>query len=108
MGWVMAIEFENKFTIGNVLTVAAMVAGMFWSYSQLQSEQVRQADRLQVLELSVTSMAASAKASDAATDGRVRSLEVAQAAQSSDLRNIQSGINDIKSAIVSLSQKVQK
>lgn len=102
------MQFENKITIGNVLTLIAMVAGMFWSYSQLQTEQARQADRLATVETAVGGQMAATKASDTATDSRLRSLEIAQASQSSDLRNIQVGINDIKTAVAQLSQKVTK
>lgn len=101
-------EFENKFTIGNLLTILAMIVAGLWSYSQLQNAQERQADRIAVIEQTIREKTVMRDADSARKDARITSLEIAQASQSSDLRNIQVGINEIKISISQLSQKVSK
>lgn len=93
------MQFENKVTIGNVLTMLAMIAGMFWSYSQLQQEQARQADKIESINGTLRDRVALVDARNAAFETRMRAVEVAQASQSSDLQNILSAVNEIKAAL---------
>lgn len=93
------MKFENNISIGNILTMLAMVAGMFWSYSRLQAEQVRQADKIENLQISARDMIALNDARSVATDARLRLLEIAQASQSSDLKNILATVTEIKDVV---------
>lgn len=95
----MAITFDNRVTMGNILTIGAMVVGLSLGYANLQGQQAAQERRLEVLEVGHRDRAAESNARAQAVDGRLRSLEVAQASQSSDLRAIQAGINEIKQAL---------
>lgn len=92
------LQFDNKITSGNLLTIGAVVATVVAGWTNLQAVQVQQGRQLEALELEVT-------ATTAQTESRVRSLEIQQAGQSSDLRNIQVGINEIKAALDRLSDQ---
>ena len=102
------MQFENKMTIGNVLTLIAMIAGMLWTYAQLQTEQARQSDQIAMINGVFRERVLLVDARNLQSETRLRSLEIAQASQSSDLRNIQIGINEIKAGINVLSQKERK
>lgn len=93
------MQFENKVTIGNILTMLAMVAGMFWSYSQLQQEQARQADKIEAINGTIRERVTNADARNAMMETRLRAVELAQAGQSSDLRNILQAVTEIKAAL---------
>lgn len=100
------MQFENKITVGNILTIAAMLLAGVWSYSTLTTEIYRQADRIVSIEQIIRERTAMRDADSARKDSRLNALEIVQAGQSSDLRNIQVGINEIKIAIGQLSRKV--
>lgn len=101
----MAITFDNRVTMGNILTIGAMVVGLSIGYANLQGQQAAQERRLESLEVSQRERVADSNARALAVDGRLRSLEVAQASQSSDLRSIQAGINEIKQALDRISPR---
>lgn len=101
-------EYENKVTVGNILTMLAVALAVIWSYATLQSEQARQADKIVNIEQFLKERGAMRDADSIRKDARIMGLEIAQASQSSDLRNIQVGINEIKISISQLSQKVSR
>lgn len=82
------MQFDNKITSGNLLTIGALIVGLVAGYTNLQALQDRQASQISSLESEVNG-----------SEIRVRTLEIQQAGQSSDLRNIQIGINEIKTAV---------
>lgn len=81
----MAIKLDHTVSIGHLLTAGAMVVAALMGYATLRFEVGR-------ISTDVTTIRADAVAREA----RIRSLEIAQASQSSDLRAIQLGINEIK------------
>lgn len=85
------MQFDNKISIGNLLTVLALIIGMIAGYSDLQAAQQSQEEKLTVFALE-----------DKEREARLRVVEIAQAGVSSDLRSIQSGILEIKAALVEL------
>lgn len=94
--------FENKVTIGNVITAAILFATLVAGYSDLRGQQLRQAERSSAFVEDMRDSAESLDALRTSTDMRVRAVEVVQAGQGSDLRNIQTGINEIKASLEKL------
>lgn len=101
-------EWENKFTIGNLITIVIGIVGVVYQYNQTTNELVRQGDRITTLEQLARERGAQRDADSARKDVRITALEIGQAGTSSDLRNIQVGINDIKTSIMQLSQMAPK
>ena len=99
------MQFENKITMGNIIMMIPLLLALAGGYSNLQSEQSRQADRLVMLETNARDRAALSDASRASMEVRVGATEVAIAGQSADLRNIQTGINEIKATLEKLAGK---
>lgn len=95
----MAISFDNRVTMGNVLTITAMIVGLSMGYAALQGQQKAQERRIDQIEVAHRDRLSEGNSRSLAVDARLRSLEVAQASQSSDLRAIQAGINEIKQAL---------
>lgn len=87
----MSLQFDNKISLGHLLSAVAMLIAGAMAYANLQSAQVEQSRRLERVEVSQQDR-----------EARVRALEINVAGQASDLRNIQIGINEIKAALVSL------
>lgn len=77
----------------------AMIAGMLWSYSQLQQEQARQADKIETINGTIREREVNTEARAAMIEARLRAVELAQAGQSSDLRNILQAVTEIKVAL---------
>ena len=94
-----SMEWENKITMGNVLTIAITVATIVAGYTRIQAEQSYQADRIAALERESRERVQALTVQQAAQDTRIRGVELMQAGQSSDLRNIQTGIDEIKAAL---------
>lgn len=88
------MHLENKITTGNIIQIVALFAVVVSAWNMVANEQKSQADRLVRVE---------ARADDHGS--RLRAVENAQAAQSSDLRNIQAGIVRIEAAVERLSQE---
>lgn len=99
------MQFENKITLGNVLTIIALVLGLSVGYSNLESRLSTQAEKVAAMDQTIRERILLSDSRAVATDTRVRAVEIMQASQTSDLRNIQVGINDIKSALERLGSK---
>lgn len=99
------MQFENKITLGNVLTIIALVLGLSVGYSNLESRLSTQAEKVAAMDQTIRERILLSDSRAVATDTRVRAVEIMQASQTSDLRNIQVGINDIKSALERLGNK---
>lgn len=95
----MTVQLENKITLGNVLTILAMLAAVITGYANLKAEQTRLGEKLGSIEQAELGRAAAYDGRHTNHEGRIRAVEIAQASQSSDLRNIQIGINEIKGAL---------
>lgn len=99
------MQFENKITLGNVLTIIALVLGLSVGYSNLESRLSTQAEKVAAMDQTIRERILLSDSRAVSTDTRVRAVEIMQASQTSDLRNIQVGINDIKSALERLGNK---
>lgn len=82
------LQFDNKISLGHIISIGLIIFGGITAYADLRGMQNQ-------LSAEVASMTRAAENREA----RVRSVEIAQASQTSDLRSIQVGITEIKSAI---------
>ncbi|WP_420344633.1 hypothetical protein [Paenirhodobacter sp.] len=90
----MPFEFDRKMSLGNLITIGVVLFGAVGAWFTLVAgQQGLSREMIQV------------QANVAAHESRIRSVEIAQASQSSDLRNIQIGISEIKAALSKLSQQ---
>lgn len=88
------LQFDNKISLGHIISIALIIFGGVTAYADLRSSQTQLAT-----EVSNILRAAENR------EGRVRSVEIAQASQNSDLRAIQIGISEIKAALVKLGER---
>jgi len=91
---VSGLQFDNKISLGHIISIALIIFGGVTAYADLRSSQTQLAT-----EVSNILRAAENR------EGRVRSVEIAQASQNSDLRAIQIGIFEIKAALVKLGER---
>jgi hypothetical protein len=82
------LQFDNKISLGHIISIALIIFGGVTAYADLRSSQTQ-------LATEVSNIARAAEN----REGRVRSVEIAQASQTSDLRSIQVGISEIKSTL---------
>ena len=87
------MKFDNKISIGHLISVVVLIVGGIFAYASLTTEQGAQARRLSQVETRAEDHSA-----------RLRAIENAQAAQSSDLRNIQAGIVRIEAQLERMAQ----
>lgn len=87
----MSLQFDNKISLGHVLTFVAMLVGGIVAYADLRSGQSR-----------LVADVAASQAADENHEARLRAVEVAQASQSSDLRAIQASLVRIERLIEAL------
>lgn len=95
----MALDIENKITTGNIITIAVMLVSAGMAYAQLTNSIASVAARTEALENVLNTRGALRDNAIAAQESRIRLIEVAQAAQSSDLRSIQVGIGRIETKL---------
>ena len=88
------LQFDNKISLGHIISIALIIFGGVTAYADLRSSQTQ-------LEEQVSNIARAAEN----REGRVRSVEIAQASQTSDLRAIGVGISEIKAALVKLGER---
>jgi len=91
---VSALQFDNKISLGHIIQIALIIFGGVTAYADLRSSQTQ-------LAAEVNNIARAAEN----REGRVRSVEIAQASQTSDLRAIGVGISEIKAALVKLGER---
>ena len=87
----MSIQFDNKISLGHVISVVTILAACIMAYATLSARQETMA--ADVLAI---------KADAQARESRIRAVEIAQAGQSSDLRSIQIGISRIEAQLEKL------
>ena len=92
----MSVQFENKITLGNVVTVLAMVFGLGSGWMALKAQQEAMDKRITSVQEQVVTNRALSDARASSSDGRLRALEVSQASTSADLRNILNVLNRIE------------
>ena len=88
------LQFDNKISLGHIISIALIIFGGVTAYADLRSSQTQ-------LSTEVSNIARAAEN----REGRVRSVEIAQASQTSDLRAIGVGISEIKAALVKLGER---
>jgi hypothetical protein len=91
---VSGLQFDNKISLGHIISIALIIFGGVTAYADLRSSQTQ-------LATEVSSIARAAEN----REGRVRSVEIAQASQTSDLRAIGVGISEIKAALAKLGDR---
>jgi hypothetical protein len=91
---VSGLQFDNKISLGHIISIALIIFGGVTAYADLRSSQTQ-------LATEVGNIARTAEN----REGRVRSVEIAQASQNSDLRAIQIGISEIKAALVKIGDR---
>lgn len=101
----MAVQYDNKFTLGNIITIGTMIAGLSIGYANIQAQQAEAARRMDVLEVTVKDAVETQLSHEREFEARLRSVEVAQASQSSDLRNLLIGVNEIKVSLDRLTRE---
>ncbi len=99
------LEFDPKISLGNIVTIAVVLIGAVTAWNTVVNRQTQLTEKVAVIEASITARTANRDQQMAAHEARIRAVEIAQAAQSSDLRPIQSGINRIEAQLEKLSGK---
>lgn len=92
----MSVQFENKITLGNALTIGALVFGLGAGWVRLEERQEAMDKRITSVQEQVVTNRALSDARNSSSDGRLRALEVSQASTSADLRNILNVLNRIE------------
>jgi len=90
----MSLEFDNKISLGHVLTLGVLIFGGVAGYTNLLSQQAQT-----TLEVATLTKMSNDR------ELRIRAVEIAQAGQTSDLRTIQIGILEIKAALEKLGDR---
>ena len=88
------LQFDNKISLGHIISIALIIFGGVTAYADLRSSQTQ-------LAAEITNIARAAEN----REGRVRAVEIAQASQTSDLRAIGVGISEIKAALAKLGDR---
>lgn len=90
----MALQFDNKISLGNLVVIAVTVCGLAAGYATMQADLRQHKVRMDRLE-----------AASAEREGRLRAVELMQASQASDLRNIRDGIVRIETALERMARR---
>lgn len=85
------LQFDNKISLGHIISIALIIFGGVTAYADLRSSQTQ-------MSAEIANIARAAESREA----RVRSVEIAQASQNSDLRSIQIGIAEIKAQLMKM------
>lgn len=99
------MQFENKITLGNVLTIVALALGLATGWSSIAAQLATQTGRLNAAEQLQRERTLVSESRASAVDSRLRSSEVAIAGQSSELRSILSAIDRVEAALQKLADK---
>ena len=105
------MTFKNEFNVQTMIAVIGLIVALAGGlisgslvYSSIVAEAGRQSDRIQGIDQVIKDRIALAESRNASMESRMRAVEISQAGQSSDLRSIQVGINDIKASLVELAR----
>ena len=101
----MPFQYDPKISFGNIVTICMVVVGALSAFIAVQY-QVAELDR-RVAEASAAAQERVARYEMMLNsyESRVRAVEIAQASQTSDLRSIQAGINELKEQLRALSRQ---
>jgi hypothetical protein len=81
----MNLQWDNKISLGHLISIGTILVAGSVAYGALRAEQDRVAAEVVSLEQS-----------QQLHEGRIRAVELSLASQSSDLRNIQVTLGEIK------------
>lgn len=84
----MQTAFENKVTMGNILTVVAMAATVIIGYSRLQAQQDQQGDLIEGIVADITS-----------AEGRIRAVEQANATSAARYESLAQSMGEVKAEL---------
>lgn len=80
--------FENKITMGNILSVVAMIAAVIAGYSRLQARQDQQAEAIAAVVAQVTS-----------NEGRIRAVEQSSAVTTARYESLAQTMGEVKAEL---------
>lgn len=89
-----ALQFDNKISLGHVISIVTILTACVMAYATISARQERMLADIVALQESAQGR-----------EARIRSIEIAQASQSSDLRAIQTGIMRIEAQLEKLQPK---
>lgn len=98
----MTFEIDKRISFGNILTLGSVAFMIVSGGVALQLNQARLAEKIAEIQAVVSAKTALRDRQLDEYERRMRAVEIAQAGQTSDLRSIQIGISEIKSAISKL------
>ena len=101
----MSVEIDKRISLGNILTLATVAVLVIGGWKTMEINQTKLAEKVAEIQATVAAKTALRDRQMDEYDRRVRAVEIAQAGQTSDLRNIQIGISEIKAALNKLSQQ---
>lgn len=88
-----------KLSAANWITISLVAAGVVSSFAVAQYQIGSMEKRIEAMNRDATERIIKFEMVANAYESRIRAVEIAQASQTSDLRNIQIGINEIKDQI---------
>ena len=91
----MSLRFDNKISLGHVISIVAMLGAGILAYANLRATQ----ESLQAAHANTSHRIERVEKSQLDREIRLRALEISVSSQASDLRNIQTGIADIKASL---------
>lgn len=104
-GRFMALRYDGTVNAGALLQVVTIVATVAGMGAYIQSDLVRLAENQTRMESAFASEVATIRSEASERAARLRAAELTIAGQTSDLRNIQAGIADIKVSVDRLLQQ---
>lgn len=102
------IEFDKRVSMGNILTVGAVLVTVITGLVRMDASQTKLAEKIATIEANIAQKTISRDKQNDIMESRMRAVEIAQAGQSSDLRSIQIGISEIKAALGKINDVVRK
>ena len=98
------LEYDPKISLGNIVTIMVVLIGAVTAWNTVVSRQSQMVEKMAIVEAAISAKTVARDQQMAAHEARLRAVEIAQAAQSSDLRNIQIGISEIKAQLEKMSR----
>lgn len=99
----MALQYDSKFSLGNIITVLVLMGGLAVSWGTFTARQDEMAKEATALRQLVADHSAESARVRADQEGRIRAVEISSASMSSDLRSIQAGISRIERLLEAVS-----
>lgn len=101
----MPFQFDPKISIGNLITICVVVVGALSAFIAVQYQVAELDRRMSEAAAAAQDRAARYELMSSSYENRLRAVEIAQASQTSDLRSIQAGINEIKEQMRNLTKQ---